>query len=232
MDLRLRHTSVRFDGVPALAGVSCAFEAGSRVLVVGPAASGKTTLLKLLAGLRPADEGEVLWDGRSVSSLDLPERRAGQSRFGMVFQSDALFDSMTVLENVLLPLRRKVSPADARRTALSTLASMGLADAVETFPERLSGGMRKRAGLARALVGQPEVLLADDPLAGLDPATGRQVSALLARFEGTLILAAPEPLPFLPLPRWLVLRNGRLAHDGAPAPELLDQPEDIAGATA
>ncbi len=230
MDLRLSQITVRFQGVAALQGLSADFAPGSRALVLGGASSGKTTLLKVLAGLRPPDEGQVLWDGRDTRSLDLQQRRAGQTRFGMVFQSDALFDSMTVLQNVLLPLRRKLRQEEARKAAVAVLGSVGLGDALDTYPERLSGGMRKRAGLARALVAQPEVLLADDPLAGLDPATGRQVAELLAAFaQGrTLIVASPEPLPFLEFPRWLFLRRGRLVHDGPPAPAMLDEPEEAA----
>ncbi|MGQ0508183.1 MAG: ABC transporter ATP-binding protein [Myxococcaceae bacterium] len=213
----------------ALVDVSVALPPGSQVLVTGPAGCGKTTLLKALAGLRSLDGGRVEWAGRDASTLSFDERRVQQGRFGMVFQSDALFDSMTVFENVLLPLRRKMEPDAAKAAALEALRSVGLDDAVDTYPERLSGGMRKRTGLARALVAQPEVMLADDPLAGLDPATSRQICSLLASFARgrTVVIAAPEPLPALHFARWIVLRRGEIVHDGPPAPTLLDAPEEI-----
>jgi phospholipid/cholesterol/gamma-HCH transport system ATP-binding protein len=144
----------------------------------------------------------------------------------MVFQTDALFDSLTVLDNVLLPLRRRRVPErEARTMAEEVLAAVGLSSAAATFPERLSGGMRKRTGLARAVVARPQVLLADDPLAGLDPATAKQVCQVLEAVSTgrTLIIAAPEPLPFLELPRWLYLKSGRIIHDAGPASELLDR---------
>jgi len=223
VDLRATHLTVQYGARTVLSEVTCALPPGTRALVLGRSGAGKTTLLKALAGLVPARGGQVLWNGEDVSRLSSTERREQQAAFGMVFQTDALFDSLTVRQNVLLPLRRRHVPdAEAERRADEVLRAVGLMDAAETLPERLSGGMKKRAGLARALAARPSVLLADDPFAGLDPGTARQVARVLSEVSrgGTLLVAAPEAPVDLPLPRWLFLRGGRLVHDGPPAPEL------------
>lgn len=229
MELRAEKVTVKLGGRTVLEDVDCALPAGSRVLVMGRAGSGKTTLLKLLAGLLPPTSGAVLWEGQDVTRLSRPERRERQAAFGFVFQTDALFDSLTVRENVLLPLRRRhVAEDEAQARALEVLSAVGLRDAADTLPERLSGGMKKRAGMARALAARPSVLLADDPFAGLDPGTTRQVARVLLDVAGTgtLIVAVSEVPPDLALPRWLYLREGRLVHDGPPAPELEFAPAD------
>ncbi|MHB8876218.1 MAG: ABC transporter ATP-binding protein [Myxococcaceae bacterium] len=225
MDLRTDNLAIRFEGGPALDGVGLVFPFGSRTLVMGNASAGKTTLLKALAGLCPPTSGRVLWGEEDAYALTRDARRALQASFGMVFQTDALFDSLSVRDNVLLPLtNRKVPRAEAVERADEALSSVGLLDAAERFPERLSGGMRRRAGIARAIVARPRVLLADDPLAGLDPHTGSQVSELLLRVaEGcTLVVAATEPPPGLTAPRWVWLESGRVAYDGAPDPRALE----------
>lgn len=229
MELRAEKVTVKLGGRTVLEDVDCALPAGSRVLVMGRAGSGKTTLLKVLAGLLPPTSGAVLWEGQDVTRLSRPERRERQAAFGFVFQTDALFDSLTVRENVLLPLRRRhVAEDEAQARALEVLSAVGLRDAADTLPERLSGGMKKRAGMARALAARPSVLLADDPFAGLDPGTTRQVARVLLDVAGTgtLIVAVSEVPPDLALPRWLYLREGRLVHDGPPAPELEFAPAD------
>jgi phospholipid/cholesterol/gamma-HCH transport system ATP-binding protein len=223
MELRADRLTVRWGARTVLAGVDCVLPPGSRALVLGRSGAGKTTLLKALAGLVPASEGHVRWEGEEVASLSPAERRVRQAAFGMVFQTDALFDSLTVRENVLFPLRRRHVPREqAEARATEVLQAVGLLEAADALPERLSGGMKKRAGIARALAARPSVLLADDPFAGLDPGTARQVARVLLDVagSGTLIVAAPDAPAELALPRWLYLREGRLVHDGPPAPEL------------
>jgi phospholipid/cholesterol/gamma-HCH transport system ATP-binding protein len=229
MDLRADGLTVRYGARTVLAAVTCALPPGTQALVLGRSGSGKTTLLKSLAGLVVPTSGRVLWEGQEAARLSADERRARQAAFGMVFQTDALFDSMTVRDNVLLPLtRRRVPEAEARARADEVLRAVGLEHAADTLPERLSGGMKKRAGLARALAARPSVLLADDPFAGLDPGTARQVARVLLEVSkgGTLLVAAPEAPVDLPLPRWLYLRGGKLVHDGPPAPELEQAPDE------
>ncbi|MBZ4410731.1 ATP-binding cassette domain-containing protein [Myxococcus faecalis] len=230
MDLRAEGLTVRHGARTVLAEVACALPPGTQAVVLGRSGAGKTTLLKAFAGLSPAFSGSVLWDGQDVAGLSAAERRARQASFGMVFQTDALFDSLTVRQNVLFPLtRRRVPHDEAQARADEVLRAVGLTDAADTLPERLSGGMKKRAGLARALAARPSVLLADDPFAGLDPGTARQVARVLLEVSrgGTLLVAAPEAPVDLPLPRWLYLRGGRLIYDGAPAPELEREQDEV-----
>lgn len=225
MNVRCDHLTVRYGELTALNDVTFSLQEGSRVLLLGRAGSGKTTLLKALAGLVLPTEGSVLWDQHDTQKLSVEDRRLHQAQVGYVFQTDALFDSMNVLDNVLLPLRkRKVPKAEALERAMAALKAVELENAATKKPEQLSGGMRKRAGIARAIVARPALLLADDPLAGLDPATALHVAEVLREVsEGkTLVVSLPEPAAGLETPRWLFMERGRLLHDGPPRPELLD----------
>ncbi|RKG78882.1 ATP-binding cassette domain-containing protein [Corallococcus exercitus] len=229
MDLRAEALGLRYGARTVLEPTDCHVPPGTQALVLGRSGSGKTTLLKAFAGLLRPSSGRVTWDGQDVARLTAPERRRQQASFGFVFQTDALFDSLTVRQNVMQPLlRRRVPEAEARERTDAVLHSVGLTDAADTLPERLSGGMKKRAGLARAIAARPAVLLADDPFAGLDPGTARQVARVLLEVagKGTLLVAAPEAPVDLPLPRWLYLQGGRLVHDGAPAPEFERAPDE------
>jgi phospholipid/cholesterol/gamma-HCH transport system ATP-binding protein len=204
MHLSTHQLSQHFGAVRAFDALDLEFAVGSRTVLWGSAGGGKTSLLKCLTGLTLPSGGEVRWDGVSVSSMTPEERRARQVAFGMVFQSDALFDSLTVLDNVLLPLRKRgVPPAEALARAEEALAQVGLTRAAQKHPENLSGGMKKRAGVARAIVARPQVLIADDPFAGLDPNTERSIAELLLEVSAgkTLIVALPDPVPSLPIER-------------------------------
>jgi phospholipid/cholesterol/gamma-HCH transport system ATP-binding protein len=212
LHLRCQELTVRFEGQTALSELDQEIPAGSWLGVYGGPGSGKTTFLKALAGLLRPNGGRVLWDGDDIGRLGPEEKRQRQARFGMVFQTDALFDSATVMENVLLPLvRRRVPAEEARTRAHRVLEQVGMGTAEDLLPDALSGGMKKRAGIARALVARPEVLLADDPLAGLDPGTASRLCRLLMEVsEGkTLIVAMPDPVSWLPLPLSLHLVEGR-----------------------
>lgn len=213
VELVAQHLTVRFGHTTALSDISLTVPTGRHLLVYGPAASGKTTLLKVLAGLVRPTEGTLRWGKADVTALSAADRRPAQASFGMVFQSDALFDSMSVLENVTLPLlRRGVPPDEANRRALEALSQVSLSGAEAKRPAELSGGMRKRAGIARAIVARPEVLFADDPFAGLDPDTERSIAALLRSVSNgrTLIVALPDPTESLTLDERLHLRGGQL----------------------
>ncbi len=214
MRLSTHQLSLRFGPVHALRELSVEFPVGSRTVLWGPAGGGKTSLLKCLAGLVAPSTGEVWWDDVPVTRRTAQEKRDAQVAFGMVFQSDALFDSLTVAENVLLPLRkRRVPEAEAQERAYEALRRVGLTEAAKKHPENLSGGMKKRAGVARAIVARPQVLLADDPFAGLDPVTEGSIAELLLEIsEGrTLIVALPDPVASLPTGRALRLVGGQVA---------------------
>lgn len=211
MRLSTHQLALQFGAVRALRDVEVEFEAGSRAVLWGPAGSGKTSLLKCLAGLVTPTSGEVRWDDAALAAMDAAQKRAQQVNFGMVFQSDALFDSLSVVDNVLLPLRKRRVPEDeAQARAREALKQVGLAQAADKRPETLSGGMKKRAGVARAIVARPAVLLADDPFAGLDPKTERSIAELLLEVsEGkTLLVVLPDPVDSLPIDRTLRLVDG------------------------
>jgi len=214
MRLSTHQLSLHFGAVHALKDLTLDFPVGSRTVLWGPAGGGKTSLLKCLTGLVAPSMGEVWWDDVPVTKRTAQEKRDAQVAFGMVFQSDALFDSLTVADNVLLPLRkRRVPEAEAQERAHEALRRVGLTEAAQKHPENLSGGMKKRAGVARAIVARPQVLLADDPFAGLDPVTERSIAELLLEIsEGrTLIVALPDPVASLPSQRTIRLVGGQVA---------------------
>jgi ABC-type transporter Mla maintaining outer membrane lipid asymmetry ATPase subunit MlaF len=200
IELSTRRLSVRFGETLALSDVSLTISPGQSTLVSGPAQSGKTTLLKCLAGLIQPSAGQVLWNGERIDTLAPEKRMALRSTMAMVFQSDALFDSLTAVDNVKLPLeRRGLDRREATERAMDALQAVGLESAAALRPEAMSGGMRKRLGLARALASQPQTLIADDPFAGLDVTTTQVVAKLLNEQSraGTLVVAMPEEHPAL-----------------------------------
>lgn len=171
----------RFDEALALDNASFEVADGESVVLIGPSASGKTVALKVIAGLIPPDSGSVRIRGTDMAGLDHDERDE-VARIGMLFQRSALFDSLTVWENITFRLRRQkgLDRRQAIDTAVQLLESVGLsADAALLHPVELSGGMQKRVGIARALAGEPEILLLDEPTAGLDPITTNVINELI-----------------------------------------------------
>lgn len=159
--------------------------AGETFCVIGGSGSGKSVSLKLLLGLLPIDSGQIFFKGQDITEFD--ERELGQirSHFGMVFQGSALFDSMTVDENVAYPLYEldKYSDDEIKRIVNEKLKLVDLANTGELYPGDLSGGMKKRVGLARALATDPEVILYDEPTAGLDPSNVNRIDELILHLQ-------------------------------------------------
>lgn len=160
-----------FGGHGVLRGVDLDFPTGEITVVLGPSGTGKSVLLKHLIGLLFPDRGDVLVGGRSLRTLKLRELLELRRRFGILFQDGALFGSMSVFDNVAFPLRQHTDMAESQIAdrVRARLADVGLSDAAAQLPAQLSGGMRKRAGLARALVMEPDIVLFDEPDSGLDP---------------------------------------------------------------
>jgi phospholipid/cholesterol/gamma-HCH transport system ATP-binding protein len=161
----------RLGGVPVLNGLNVAIPDEMVTVVLGPSGTGKSVLIKHIIGLMFPDSGDVVVQGESVPSLTMPQLLALRRRIGVLFQDGALFGSMSVYDNIAFPLRQHtdMSEADISKRVLERLSDVGLADAVDDLPSQLSGGMRKRAGFARALVMEPDVVIFDEPDSGLDP---------------------------------------------------------------
>jgi phospholipid/cholesterol/gamma-HCH transport system ATP-binding protein len=161
----------RLGGVSVLDGLNVAFPDDTITVVLGPSGTGKSVLIKHIIGLMFPDSGDVVVRGQSVPSLTMSELLALRRRIGVLFQDGALFGSMSVFDNVAFPLRQHTdfSEAQIAERVTERLADVGLADAVDDLPSQLSGGMRKRAGFARALVMEPDIVIFDEPDSGLDP---------------------------------------------------------------
>jgi phospholipid/cholesterol/gamma-HCH transport system ATP-binding protein len=161
----------RLGGVPVLNGLNVSIPDEMITVVLGPSGTGKSVLIKHIIGLMFPDSGDVVVHGESVPSLTMPQLLALRRRIGVLFQDGALFGSMSVYDNIAFPLRQHtdMSEADISKRVLERLSDVGLADAVDDLPSQLSGGMRKRAGFARALVMEPDVVIFDEPDSGLDP---------------------------------------------------------------
>src|SRR5437870_5650169 len=176
----------RLGGVPVLNGLDVAIPDHKITVVLGPSGTGKSVLIKHVIGLMFPDAGDVVVKGQSVPSLTMPELLALRQRIGVLFQDGALFGSMNVFDNVAFPLRQHTDTAETEiaKTVKERLADVGLLDAIEDLPSQLSGGMRKRAGFARALVMEPDIVIFDEPDSGLDPVRTALLCDLIQEMHG------------------------------------------------
>ena len=170
-----------FEGRTVLKNISAEFEEGKTNLIIGRSGSGKTVLIKNIIGLMRPDSGEILYDGRDLTSMNKSELNMLRREMGMLFQGSALFDSMTVLENVMFPLDMfsKKTYKERRKRAEFCLERVNLSDAGDLYPSEISGGMMKRAAIARAIALNPKYLFCDEPNSGLDPKTSLLIDDLI-----------------------------------------------------
>jgi len=170
-----------FGHTPLLAGVDMQILAGRRYGIIGPPACGKSVLLKLFCGLLPVDRGTIHVDGTDITGLREAELMPIRNRIGMLFQNYALFDFMTVFDNVAFPLVRRggIDHHEIAERVSARLRAVGLAGTEELMPSELSGGMKKRVGIARATIARPDIVIYDEPSAGLDPVTTSKIFDLL-----------------------------------------------------
>jgi phospholipid/cholesterol/gamma-HCH transport system ATP-binding protein len=171
----------QFDGVPVLKGISTTFEQGKTSMIIGQSGSGKTVFLKCLLGLHKPDKGIISFDGRKHTELDIKTQRQLRTEMGMVFQGGALYDSLTVEENVMFPLKMFTdnSKNDMLERVNFVLKRVNLDNVNKKFPAELSGGMQKRVSIARAIVMNPKYLFCDEPNSGLDPNTATVIDNLI-----------------------------------------------------
>jgi len=197
--IRLEGVTKTFDNRKVLDDVTLDVPEGKGFCLLGRSGTGKSVTLKHIIGLMKPDRGRVLVHGKDVTSLKRRELSEVRRSMGFLFQNSALFDSITVGENVAFPLRRHTDWPDAkiREVAKSKLADVGLADDFDKMPSDLSGGMKKRAGLARAMALDPDILLVDEPSAGLDPITGNEIDELLVELKkkGTTLVMVTHNIP-------------------------------------
>ena len=182
--LEVRNVSVTFGTQQVLRNIQLAIPAGQTLVVLGESGCGKTVLMKTLIGLVSPTRGEVLFEGQNLTDLDDRELSQLRLRYGFVFQNAALFDSMTIAQNIAFPLKQegRWSAGEIREKVLAKLAEVGLPpEVIYKKPAQLSGGMRKRVGLARALIMNPDVILYDEPTTGLDPIMTDVINQLIIR---------------------------------------------------
>lgn len=179
--IEVKNIHKSFGDAHILKGISTTFEKGKTSLVIGQSGSGKTVFLKCLLGLFSPEEGEIAYDGLVYAQLTDNEKRNLRAKIGMVFQGSALFDSMTILENVMFPLRMftKQSKSEMEERADFVLKRVNLEGAHNKMPSEASGGMQKRVAIARAIVNKPKYLFCDEPNSGLDPKTAIVIDNLI-----------------------------------------------------
>jgi phospholipid/cholesterol/gamma-HCH transport system ATP-binding protein len=224
----------RFGTAEVLSGVSFALDKRETLVIMGGSGSGKTVLLRIIAGLlRPAG-GEISVFGIDISRRTEEELLPIRRRMGYVFQGAALFDSLSVYENVAFPLREHTNlpESEIRNRVLHVLSLVGLGEeTLSKLPSELSGGMRKRVGIARALVSEPEMLLFDEPTAGLDPTNSKMVGELIVKLKGgvcdtSIVVTHDIELARTVADRMAILMDGRFAAIG-PVDEVMNSGEPV-----
>jgi phospholipid/cholesterol/gamma-HCH transport system ATP-binding protein len=223
--------SKAFGGPPVLDQLDLRVPTGKTTVILGPSGAGKSVMLKLMIGLLRPEQGEILCAGDRVDLMSERDLFEVRRRVGFLFQQGALFDSMTVLENVAFPLREHTQMDTAARLTRvrDTLALLGVDSLIDRLPAELSGGQRKRVALARAIVLRPECLLYDEPTTGLDPIRSDVVAKLIQMLQQELqptsvVVTHDIPLAFKIADQMLLLRHGRM-HLAGP-PEVFSQSDD------
>lgn len=205
-----------------LKGVDLTVNKGENLVVLGKSGSGKSITIKCLVGLVTADKGEIKVFDTDITTLDNNELNAVRVRIGFLFQNSALYDSMTVRENLAFPLKRhskKLSAEEVEAAIIEALDSVGLAEAIDKMPSELSGGMRKRIGLARTLILKPEIILYDEPTTGLDTITSREISELILAIQKknkttSIIITHDMACAKLTADRLVILKDGVIDAEG------------------
>ncbi len=221
--IEIRDLHKRFGSHEVLTGVNLVIENGQSVVVIGQSGCGKSVLLKHIVALLRPDEGTVLVDGQDIFELNRTELMKFRKRIGVLFQSGALFDSMTVAENVGFSLKESLRMKRGRIKDIvdEKLSLVGLTDAGNKMPAEMSGGMKKRAALARAIASEPDIILYDEPTTGLDPVTGAMINELVVNVHkklGVTTIAVTHDMAsaYQIADRIVMLFGGKVIWDGTP----------------
>lgn len=221
--IKLIDVGKSFNGQVVFDGLSLEIPEGKITAIIGPSGGGKSVLLKHMIGLVKPDRGRVLVDGEDITVMSRKNLNRVREKFGMLFQNAALFDSMTVFENVAFALEEKtrLTPAEIRQRVHEGLEHVGLRDVDDKYPDELSGGMKKRVGLARALLLDPRIILFDEPATGLDPIIRKAINHLIrdthAKFGFTAVIVTHEVPAIFELCHFVVmLLEGKVLIAGTP----------------
>lgn len=211
----IEHLEKSFGANAVLKDINVELENGENLVVFGKSGSGKSVLIKCLVGLIVPDAGKVTILGADISKLSIKELNELRKKIGFLFQSGALYDSMTVRENLIFPLRgnKQLKEEDKNALAEDVLENVGLKEAIDKMPSELSGGMRKRVGLARTLILKPEIILYDEPTTGLDPITSKEISQLILDVQkkykaSSIIITHDVACAEITSNKMLILRDG------------------------
>jgi len=231
MKIEIRDVYKSFGRKEVLKGVNLVIEAGETLVVIGSSGGGKSVLLKLITGLLEPDQGQILYDGRSLAEMTKKEAEDYQMKTGMLFQSSALFDSLSVLENVgfVLQEHRGMDAAQIRPIVREKLRMVGLEGIEHQMPASLSGGMKKRVGLARAICYDPQVILYDEPTTGLDPINSDVINDLIISMQEQLkvtsiVVTHDMVSAYKVADRIAMLHLGKIVGSGTP--EQIQQTQD------
>ena len=217
----IEHLKKSFGNNDVLKDINLKIEKGENLVVFGKSGSGKSVLIKCLVGLIEPDDGKVILLGKNLSELNTDELNLLRKKVGFLFQSAALYDSMTVRENLefsLCDLKSK-SKEEIEKLVIEALKNVGLEDAIDKMPSELSGGMRKRVGLARTLIMKPEIILYDEPTTGLDPITSKEISNLILDVQkkynaASIIITHDVACARITANRMIIIKDGTSVAEG------------------
>jgi len=220
--VEIENLSKRFDSLIVLENISLFVSRAENLVIFGRSGQGKSVLLKCIIGLMPPDSGTIYINGRNILELSLNELNKVRKNIGFLFQGSALYDSMTVKENLSFPLKKifpDMKQSEIDEKVKSTLELVSLEDAINKMPSELSGGMKKRIGLARSIITDPELMLYDEPTTGLDPITTKEISELIINLQKKLnmtsiVVTHDLICAEIIADRAIFLKDARIAYEG------------------